>query len=96
MQIMALSRLSHTIVLPASSSAFLLSKLAIIGEALRACETRARGAPIAKKIAKKISIRETRTLTCKHKIWGGNLLYLRPYLKAVSIFNGLKTCRVYL
>ena len=97
MQIMALSRLSHTIVLPASSSAFLLSKLAIIGEALRACETRARGAPIAKKIAKKISIRETRTLTCKHKIWGGgDLLYLRPYLKAFSIFNVLKTCRVYL
>ena len=23
-----------------------------------------------------------RTLACKHKIWGGNWLYLRPYLKA--------------
>ena len=37
-----------------------------------------------------------RTLTCKHKIWGGNCLYLRPYLKAFPIFNVLETCRVYL
>ena len=36
-----------------------------------------------------------RTLTCKHKIWGQNLLYLRPYLKAFSVFNVLETCRVY-
>ena len=34
--------------------------------------------------------------TCKHKIWGGNWLYLRPYLKAFSVFNVLETCRVYL
>ena len=27
---------------------------------------------------------------------GGNWLYLRPYLKAFSVFNVLKTCRVYL
>ena len=37
-----------------------------------------------------------RTLTCKHKTWGENLLYLRPYLKAFSVFNVLETCRVYL
>ena len=39
-----------------------------------------------------------RTLTCKHKIWcgGGNWLYLRPYLKALTVFNVLETCRVYL
>ena len=37
-----------------------------------------------------------RTLTCKHKIWGGNWLYLRPYLKAFSVFNVLETCGVYL
>ena len=36
-----------------------------------------------------------RTLTCKHKIWGGNWLYLRPYLKAFPVFNVLKTCREY-
>ena len=36
-----------------------------------------------------------RTVTCKHKIWGGNWLYLRPYLKAFSIFNVLETCREY-
>ena len=36
-----------------------------------------------------------RTLTCKHKIWGGNWLYLRPYLKACPVFNFLKTCREY-
>ena len=36
-----------------------------------------------------------RTLTCKHKIWGANWLYLRPYLKG-PVFNVLKTCRVYL
>ena len=36
-----------------------------------------------------------RTLTCKHKIWGENLLYLRPYLKAFHVFNVLETCRVY-
>ena len=34
-----------------------------------------------------------RTLTCKHKIWGKNWLYLRPYLKAFAVFNVLKTCR---
>ena len=34
-----------------------------------------------------------RTLTCKHKIWGKNWLYLRPYLKALSV---LETCSVYL
>ena len=37
-----------------------------------------------------------RTLTCKHKIWGGNWLYLRPYLKAFPVFNVLETCREYL
>ena len=37
-----------------------------------------------------------RTLTCKHKVWGENRLYLRPYLKAFSVFNVLETCRVYL
>ena len=37
-----------------------------------------------------------RTLTCKHKTWGGNWLYLRSYLKAFSVFNVLETCRVYL
>ena len=37
-----------------------------------------------------------RTLTCKHKIWGKNWLYLRPYLKAFLVFNVLKTRRVYL
>ena len=36
-----------------------------------------------------------RTLTCKHKIWGGNWLYLWPYLKAFPIFNVLETCREY-
>ena len=36
-----------------------------------------------------------RTLTCKHKMWGANWLYLRPYLKG-PVFNVLKTCRVYL
>ena len=36
-----------------------------------------------------------RTLTCKHKIWGKNWLYLRPYLKAFHVFNVLKTCRKY-
>ena len=34
-----------------------------------------------------------RTLACKHKIWGENWLYLRPYLKAFPVFNVLKTCR---
>ena len=37
-----------------------------------------------------------RTLTCKHKIWGENWLYLRPYLKAFPVFNVLKSRRVYL
>ena len=37
-----------------------------------------------------------RTLTCKHKIWRENWLYLRPYLKAFPIFNVLETCREYL
>ena len=37
-----------------------------------------------------------RTLTCKHKTWGKNWLYLRPYLTAFSVFNVLETCRVYL
>ena len=37
-----------------------------------------------------------RTLTCKYKTWGENWLYLRPYLKAFSVFNVLETCRVYL
>ena len=37
-----------------------------------------------------------RTLTCKHKIWGKNLVYLRAYLKAFSVFNVIETCRVYL
>ena len=36
-----------------------------------------------------------RTLTCKHKIWGKNWLYLRPYLKAFLVFNVLETCRGY-
>ena len=36
------------------------------------------------------------TLTCKHKIWGENWSYLRPYLKAFPVFNVLETCRVYL
>ena len=36
------------------------------------------------------------TLTCKHKIWRKNWLYLRPYLKAFPAFNVLETCRVYL
>ena len=36
------------------------------------------------------------TLTCKHKIWGKNWLYLRPYLKAFPVFNVLKTRWVYL
>ena len=37
-----------------------------------------------------------RTLTSKHKIWGKNWLYLRPYFKAFSVFNVLEICRVYL
>ena len=37
-----------------------------------------------------------RTLTCKHKIWGKNWSYLRPYLKAFPVFNVLETRRVYL
>ena len=36
------------------------------------------------------------TLTCKHKIWVKNWLYLRPYLKTFPVFNDLKTLRVYL
>ena len=36
------------------------------------------------------------TLTGKHKTWGKNWLYLRPYLKAFPVFNVLETCRVYL
>ena len=36
------------------------------------------------------------TLTCKHKIWRKNWLYLRPYLRAFPVFNVLETCRVYL
>ena len=36
-----------------------------------------------------------RTLTGKHKIWGENWLYLRPYLKAFPVFNVLKTVREY-
>ena len=36
-----------------------------------------------------------RTLTCKHKIWVENWLYLRPYLKVFPVFNVLKTCREY-
>ena len=36
------------------------------------------------------------TLTYKHKIWWKNWLYLRPYLKAYSVFNVPETCRVYL
>ena len=36
-----------------------------------------------------------RTLACKHKIWGKNWLYLRPYLKALPVFNVLETCREY-
>ena len=34
-----------------------------------------------------------RTLACKHKIWGENWLYLRPYLKVFPVFNVIKTCR---
>ena len=34
-----------------------------------------------------------RTLTCKHKIWEENWLYLRPYWKAFPVFNVLETCR---
>ena len=86
MQIMVLSRLSHTIVLPASSSAFLLRKLAIIGEALRACEARARGAPLLRKFGN-LSIQETRTLTCKHKIWGGKLVIFEALLKSLLCFQ---------
>ena len=37
-----------------------------------------------------------RTLTCKHKIGVKNWLYLRPYLKAVTLFNVLETSREYL
>ena len=37
-----------------------------------------------------------RTLSCKHKIWGKNWSYLRPYLKAFLLFNVLETCSVYL
>ena len=40
-----------------------------------------------------------RTLSCKHKIWGGgggNWQYLGPYLKAFPVFNVLETCREYL
>ena len=37
-----------------------------------------------------------RTLTYKHKIWGKNWLYLRPYLKAFPVFNVLETCKEYL
>ena len=36
------------------------------------------------------------TFSCKHKIWGKNWLYLRPYLKTFPVFNVLETCRVYL
>ena len=36
-----------------------------------------------------------RALTCKHKIWGQNWLYLRPYLKVFPVFNVLETCREY-
>ena len=36
-----------------------------------------------------------RKLTCKHKIWLKNWLYLRPHLKAFSVFNVLETCREY-
>ena len=32
-----------------------------------------------------------RTFTCKHKIWGKNWLYLRPYLKAFPVFNVFET-----
>ena len=28
-----------------------------------------------------------RTLACKHKIWGENWLYLRPYLKALPVLT---------
>ena len=31
------------------------------------------------------------TLAYKHKIWGKNWLYLRPYLKAFPVFNVLET-----
>ena len=37
-----------------------------------------------------------RMLTYKHKIWGENWLYLRPYLKAFPVFNVLETCKEYL
>ena len=37
-----------------------------------------------------------RTLTCKHKIWGKNWLYLRPHVKAFPVFNVLETCGKYL
>ena len=30
------------------------------------------------------------TLTCKHKIWGENWLYLTAYLKAFRVFIVLK------
>ena len=36
-----------------------------------------------------------RRLTCKHKIWLKNWLYLRPHLKAFPVFNVLETCREY-
>ena len=36
------------------------------------------------------------TLTCKHKIWRKNWLYLRPYLRAFPVFNVLETYRVHL
>ena len=36
-----------------------------------------------------------KTLTCKHKIWGGNWLCLSAYLKAFPVFNVLETCREY-
>ena len=35
-----------------------------------------------------------RTLTCKHKIWRKNWLYLRHYFKALPVFNVLETRRV--
>ena len=37
-----------------------------------------------------------RTLNCKHKIWGENWSYPRPYLKAFPVLNVLETCMVYL
>ena len=39
-----------------------------------------------------------RTLSCKHKIWGGgggNWLFLRPCWKAFPVFNVSETCREY-